>query len=119
MANFAYVKNNIVENIIVVADSDCGGGDFPDSEQVGQSFLASLATLEKDGIYLQTSLSSSFRKRYAYKGCSYSEEHDAFIAPKPYPSWLLNAELEWEAPVTKPDNSEYTVWDEHSQNWVS
>ncbi len=29
MAHFAQVDNNIVRNVIVINNSDCGGGDFP------------------------------------------------------------------------------------------
>jgi hypothetical protein len=44
MAHFAKVENDIVTQVLVVANSDCGGGEFPDSEVVGQAFLASLRT---------------------------------------------------------------------------
>ena len=42
MAHFAEIKNNIVERVIVVSNDNCGGGTFPESEVVGQEFLASL-----------------------------------------------------------------------------
>jgi hypothetical protein len=79
MAHFAKVENNIVEQVIVVANSDCGGGDFPESESVGQAFIASLGI---EGEWLQTSYSGSFRGLYAGIGFEYSEESDSFVAPE-------------------------------------
>lgn len=57
MAHFAKVENNFVTDLIVISNSDCGGGDFPESEPIGQAFIASLATQESrlEGLWLQTS----------------------------------------------------------------
>jgi hypothetical protein len=58
------------------------------------------------------------RGRYAGIGYTYSSAHDAFIAPKPFPSWTLNEETtEWEAPVAYPEEGMY-AWDEDEQEWV-
>jgi hypothetical protein len=63
MAHFAQVdSNNKVQQVIVVSNDDCGGGDFPTSEPIGQAFLASLGLT---GLWLQTSYSGSFRNCYA------------------------------------------------------
>ena len=79
MAHFAKVENDKrVSEIIVVADSDCGGGEFPASEPVGQSFLASLGL---EGEWLQTSYNSNFRGVYASAGWSYDSVNDVFVAP--------------------------------------
>ena len=80
MAHFAKVENNIVKDVIVVANSDCGGGDFPASEAVGQAFIASLGIA---GDWKQTSYSGSFRGTYAGLGWSYDSELDVFVAPAP------------------------------------
>jgi hypothetical protein len=53
------------------------------------------------------------------------ETRDAFIAPKPYNSWILNEDTcIWEAPscYARSDNKEqlnkrYT-WNEENQNWT-
>jgi hypothetical protein len=78
MAHFAKIENNIVREVIVVANDDCGGGDFPASEPIGQAFIASLGL---EGEWLQTSYSASFRQKYAGIGDTYSEELNAFITP--------------------------------------
>lgn len=77
MAHFAKInENNIVEQVIVVANEDCGGGNFPESEPIGQAFIASLGI---GGRWLQTSFSGSFRNQYAGIGYSYNESTDAFV----------------------------------------
>ena len=62
MAHFAKIENDTVTSVIVVSNDDCGGGDFPDSEPIGQAFIASLGL---EGLWLQTSYSGSFRKHFA------------------------------------------------------
>jgi hypothetical protein len=78
MAHFAQVTNGIVQRVIVVSNDDCGGGDFPASEAVGQAFIASLGLA---GEWKQTSYSGSFRSKYAGIGDRYDAELDAFVAP--------------------------------------
>ena len=78
MAHFAKVENNIVGEVIVVANSDCGGGEFPESEPIGQAFIASLGL---QGEWLQTSYHANFRGAYAGIGFIYDAELDEFVAP--------------------------------------
>lgn len=80
MAHFAKITDGTVDQVIVVANTDCGGGDFPESEPVGQAFIASLGL---DGEWLQTSYHSNFRGAYAGIGCTYDAELDEFLAPTP------------------------------------
>lgn len=59
------------------------------------------------------------RKNFAGMGYTYDQDRDAFIPPKPYPSWILNEETcLWDAPVPLPlDGLEY-AWDEATRTWV-
>lgn len=58
-----------------------------------------------------------FRKNYAGIGYTYDETRDAFIPPKPFPSWILNENTcLWESPVPRPGAD--FVWDENEQEWV-
>jgi len=45
-----------------------------------------------------------------------------FIPRKPYPSWVLNANNSWEAPVAYPafdeENPKYYTWDESTTSWI-
>ena len=78
MAHFAKVKNGIVTEVIVVANSDCADLDFPESEPVGQAFIASLGIA---GDWKQTSYNGNFRNTYAGLGWAYDAELDEFVAP--------------------------------------
>lgn len=118
MAHFAKINKNSgrVERVIVVGNSDCGGGDFPESEPIGQEFIK--AFLGDNGIWKQTSYNRNFRAHYAGVGYTYDESRDAFIPPKPYHSWILNEiSLLWEAPVPMPDDGKVYEWDEANINW--
>jgi hypothetical protein len=76
MAHFANINEfNIVQQVIVVANEDCGGGNFPESEPIGQAFIASIGM---QGQWLQTSYSGSFRGMYAGTGCLYDAQTDEF-----------------------------------------
>ena len=102
MAHFAKInKTNIVTDVIVAEQ------DFINSGKVGDSFL-----------WIQTSYNGSFRKNYAGIGFQYDKTRDAFIAPKPFNSWLLNeTTCRWEAPVAKPNDDNKYNWNETNQNW--
>lgn len=80
MAHFAQLNDNdIVQQVIVVANSDCGDLDFPASEPVGQAFIASLGW---SGNWKQTSYNNNFRGRYAGIGYTYDATLDEFVAPE-------------------------------------
>jgi len=64
--------------VIVINNSDCAGGDYPDSEPIGQAFIASLGI---DGDWLQTSYNNNFRGTYAGQGMTYDPVLDEFVLP--------------------------------------
>lgn len=78
MAHFAQIQNDVVQSVIVVNNDCCGGGDFPDSEPIGQEFIASIGL---NGEYLQTSYNGNFRGVYAGIGYTYDAVLDVFVAP--------------------------------------
>jgi hypothetical protein len=83
MAHFAKIENNVVQQVIVVSNDDCGGGEFPESEPIGQTFIASLGI---DGDWLQTSYHANFRGRYAGVGTVFDPdagEYGEFVTPPP------------------------------------
>lgn len=118
MAHFAKLNGgNIVLEVNVVNNSDIDDLPFPESEPVGIAFLT-----EWSGGYSnwrQTSYNRNFRKNYAGAGYTYDATLDAFIPPKPYPSWLLNTNIcQWEPPVPYPDPDKRYIWDETTQTWI-
>lgn len=78
MAHFAKIQNSKVVEVVVVGNDDCGGGEFPASESLGQEFLTSCGLT---GLWLQTSYSGKFRGSYAGIGYTYDEDSDTFVAP--------------------------------------
>lgn len=116
MAHFAEIdENNVVLRVIVVADEDCGGGEYPVSEPVGAEFCSNLL----GGVWKQTSYNKNFRKNYACIGDKFDADRDAFIPPQPYASWALNEDTcLWEAPIPFPNDGKPYVWDEETGNWV-
>ena len=85
MAYFAEIENNIVLQVIVIANDDVDNLPFPDSEPIGQAFIASLGIA---GEWLQTSYNGNFRGTYAGIGYTYDAslgEYGEFVAPETPP----------------------------------
>jgi hypothetical protein len=78
MAHFAKIENGFVTQVIVVNNETLGDLDFPDSEPVGQEFIASLGL---EGTWKQTSYNGNFRGKYAGAGNTYDEVNDVFVSP--------------------------------------
>jgi len=118
MSHFAQLDNaSIVTQVIVVNNATIDNLPFPESEPVGIAFCQSL--FGADTIWAQTSYNASFRYNYAGIGFTFDVTAQAFIPPKPYPSWLLNTTIyQWEAPVPYPDDGKVYYWDEATLSWV-
>lgn len=118
MAHFAEIDNDgTVLRVLVVAD---------DQENRGQEFLANdlgLGGTWKKTSYntiggVHTSGGTAYRKNYAGIGYKYDAVRDAFIPPKPYPSWELNEDsCLWEAPTPMPTDGKIYSWDEPTTSW--
>ncbi len=117
MAHFAKIENNLVAQVVVVHNNELLV-DGVESEQKGVNFLQSL--YGEDTTWVQTSFNKTFRKHFAGIGFSYDANKDAFIPPKPYPSWLLDeSTCEWVPPIPSPDAfGDYIyVWNEETLSW--
>ncbi len=118
MAHFAQLDDdNFVLQVIVVNNSDCLDENGNESEAVGVAFCKSL--LGDATRWKQTSYNSNMRFNYAGIGYQYDPIRNAFIAPKPYPSWALNeTTCQWDAPVPYPIDDKRYRWDEPTTSWV-
>jgi hypothetical protein len=118
MAYFAQLDDaSLVIDVIAVNNDTIDNLPFPESEPIGVAFCQSL--YGSDTVWKQTSYNSNFRKNYAGFGFAYDSVLDAFIPPKPYPSWLLNTTTcKWNAPVPKPQDGQIYYWDEATLSWV-
>lgn len=114
MAHFVQITNGVVTDGMVISN-DVVGVDYPASEPVGQTFIAQHGY---EGQWLQTSYNNNFRKQYAGIGFTYDSEADVFIAPQPYPSWVLDSNYDWQPPTAKPDDGSYYRWDETTTTWI-
>jgi hypothetical protein len=110
MAHFAEIdENNIVLRVLVVPD---------EQEDRGQEYLAVDCNL--GGTWIQTSFNGKIRKRFAGPGGTYNQELDAFLTPKPYPSWLFDEnEADWIPPTAKPDAGVDWYWSEDELKWLT
>ena len=116
MAHFAQLNEvNTVVGVQVVDNSIITDADGVEQEDLGVTFLASL---NSGGWWKQTSYNGSFRKNYAGVGFTYDAGRNAFIAPKPYPSWVLVEDnCQWEAPTAMPDDGQAYEWNEDTTTW--
>ena len=118
MAHFAQLNDdNIVTQVIVVSNNECKDTEGNESEAVGVAFCESLL----GGRWTQTSYNAAtngFRKQYPGVNFSYDQIADVFIAPKPFASWSLDENYDWQAPVERPAVGKQYSWDESNQVWV-
>ena len=118
MGHFAKLDDaGLVMEVVVVNNDTLNNLPFPDSEPVGVAFLTNLFGGYSN--WKQTSYNASFRKNFAGIGYTYDSVLDAFIFPKPYPSWLLNTQTcQWEPPIPYPTDGKAYYWNEETQQWV-
>lgn len=108
MAHFAELDdNNVVIRVLVTDNED------PNGDEGYQWLLDNLG-----GTWVKTSYNGTIRKNYAGVGYRYDEALDAFIAPTPFESWILNEETaQWEAPTPKPEDDGMYDWNEGTLSW--
>ena len=112
MSHFAKVENGIVTQVMVA--------DWETLNQPGHPW-------GDPSLFVQTSYNTHggqhpegrpLRKNYAGIGYTYDSTRDAFIPPKPFPSWVLNEDTcLWGSPVPMPTTGMHT-WDEATTSWV-
>lgn len=120
MAHFAKLDENNNVLAVHVVNNDVITVDGVESEQTGIDFLTGL---HGHTLWKQTSYNGTIRKNYAGIGYTYDAGRNAFIAPKPYGSWVLDeATCRWEAPVPYPtvdlEDPKRYGWFEPNQQWI-
>lgn len=108
MAHFAEIdENNLVIQVLVTDNND------PRGDEGYQWLVENLG-----GTWVKTSYNGNIRKNYAGIGFTYDSARDAFIPPKPYPSWqLIEKTCQWEAPTPYPTDGLTYFWNEAELDW--
>lgn len=118
MAHFAKVENGTVTQVIVAEQ------DFIDSGAVGDpASWVQTSYNTRGGVHYgqngEPDGGVALRKNYAGIGYTYDAARDAFIPPKPFPSWVLDENTcLWDAPVEMPHDGQRYTWDEATTSWV-
>ena len=109
MAHYAFLnENNIVTEVIVgIDETELIDGIAP------EIWYGNL----RNQICKRTSYNGNIRKQYAGIGYKYDSVFDVFIAPQPFPSWLLDENFDWQPPKSKPNG--YYFWNEELGDWVN
>ena len=117
MAHFAELgTDNIVLRVIVVNNEDTHDENGIEHESLGITLCEDLL----GGTWAQTSYNHNMRKQYAGIDYKYDSINDVFITPKPFPSWTLDSNYDWQAPVAYPADPNippFYYWDETDQEW--
>lgn len=124
MAHYALLdENNIVTSVIVGKDE----AEDIDMEQKYAEITGKVCKRTSYNTHANTHKNNGlpFRKNYAGIGFTYDEERDAFIAPQPFASWLLDeSTCTWDAPIPYPTDGKIYIWNEvvhradSSSGWV-
>ena len=124
MAHFAELNNsNEVLRVVVISNDDvnANGGDYSSS---AETFVSTIVPHASGGNqWKQTSYNGNARKQYAGIGDTFNASKNKFISPKPFPSWSLDSNDDWQAPVPYPKITEISsnlvliFWDEDNQKW--
>ena len=111
---FTSDKHWVVIRVIVVDNKHVPGDEHVDGETWCKNFFGEAT------VWKQTSYNHNFRKQYAGVGCIYDYDKNKFLGPQPFASWSLDANDDWQAPVTYPtDTVDHVIsWDEDNQQWT-
>ena len=129
MARFAELNsNNVVLRVIMVDDWNITDGQGNQVEAIGVNYLKNLYgqdTIWKQDVPKTIQLPVGTIEITSGSGYTYDSERDAFISPKPFPSWTLNeTTFLWESPtpyptdVGTPENPKSYWWDEEALSWI-
>jgi hypothetical protein len=141
MAHFAKLDDDNTVLQVQVVDNPVldPNNTGTEDESLGITFLTNIHGWTN---WKQTSYNNNFRKKYAAIGDTYDSTKDKFIIPKPFSSWSLDSNDDWQAPVAYPtvlefgdpvechlpewnetelrwdDTTTGKVWDPNTSSWV-
>jgi hypothetical protein len=123
MANWAELDDNNIVIRVVYKPNDLPNEGYDDLiEKLGGRWVkTSYTTIAGCRTYAgggDGETGGGFRKNYAKIGYRYDEDLDGFIAPQPFPSWILNEDTgHWHAPAEVPADNKPYWWNEEELRW--
>lgn len=99
-------ENNIVIRVTV------GDNNDPAGDEGYQWLIDNLG-----GRWVKTSYNGTIRKQYAGVGYSYDPIADVFIEPRPFPSWTLDNNFDWQPLIPMPNDDKKYIWSEEDLIW--
>jgi hypothetical protein len=109
MAHYAFLDDNNVVTEVIVGVDETELIEGLDTETWYGNFRGLSCK--------RTSYNGKIRKHYAGIGYTYDPVNDWFYAPQPYPSWTLNSDANWQAPIKCPTDGQIYAWNEETKNW--
>jgi hypothetical protein len=110
MAHYAFLDDNNIVTEVITGIDETELIEGLDTETWYGNFRGQVCK--------RTSYNGTIRKNYAGLGFTYDSERDAFIPPKPYPSWqLIEETCQWEAPLAYPTDGFTYYWNESNLAW--
>jgi len=117
MSHFAQIENGLVVQVLVGDNSLPDEGQSWFNENLGGTWIKTSFNT-REGKHLNNG--TPLRKNFAGIGDTYDANRDAFYAPQPFPSWVLNEDTcIWEAPTPRPIDGKEYVWNEITKSWVA
>lgn len=120
MAHFAQLdENNIVIRTVVISNDDILDDQGNESEQLGVAECR--RHFGQTSTWIQCSYNANFRKCFPQPGYTYDSQADVFydnVKPAHHPSWVLDENFDWVAPIPYPTDGLDYSWDEETLSWV-
>ena len=120
MSHFAEINNDgIVQNVIVAEQDFIDSGAVGDSSNWIQTSYNTRGGVHYSPNSHEPDSGIALRKNYAGIGYTYDSTRNAFYAPQPFPSWLLDDDTcQWNTPTPMPDDGKMYDWDESTTSWI-
>lgn len=110
MAHYAFLdENNIVTQVIVGRNEN----EVVDGISDWEKYYGELMNQK----CVRTSYNHNIRKQYAGIGFTYDEDADVFVSPKPFESWSLDENHDWQPPTPMPLDGKHYFWNESDLEW--
>ena len=110
MAHYAFLNSNNVVTEVIVGIDETELIEGLDTETWYGNF--------RNQVCKRTSYNNKIRKQYAGRGFKYDAVADVFVAPRPFGSWTLDENHNWQPPTPMPVDDKKYAWFEPNKVWI-